>query len=170
MRILLFTLFLVSGPGALSNSSPNQVDIREEIFQQIIRNKPDIHIQKALLLSSLIVKESNKVDINPKLFTAILMQESGYRLNAKNCKDTNEGYEICLDFGVSQINYKTILLYKFDKKRLMTDIEYSIEAGLQVLSDFKKRYGHKEINYWSRYNTSNPKARKKYQKQVERWL
>jgi len=165
----LIMLLLIS-PQALSESKVTMYEKQDEILQQIIVNKPEIDIRHAMRLSYFIVHESAKVGINPQLFAAILMQESSYQLGAKNCKDTEAGYEICTDYGLSQIHYKTVALYGFDKKKLTTDMEYSIKAGLRVLSDFKKRYGNKEIHYWTRYNSSNPKARKKYQERVERWL
>lgn len=140
------------------------------VFDQIVKNKPTINREYAKKLSVIIETESRNFDINSRLFAAILMQESSYVMSARNCVTQKRGYEVCTDFGLSQIHFKTVKLYNFDKKRLTTDVHYSIKAGLKVLSDFKKRYGNKEEYFWTRYNTSKPSLRKKYKERVERWL
>jgi hypothetical protein len=88
----------------------------------------------------------------------MLMQESGYRLTARNIKcgisiTTGEQDCVAVDFGIGQINHLTIKGYKFNLKKLMTDLEYSVEASAIVLSDFKKQFGHKDDEYWTMYNT-----------------
>lgn len=77
---------------------------------------------------------------------------------------------IIMDVGISQIFFKTAERYGFDLDKLTTDLEYSVMAGAQVLSDFKKKYGKKELLWWSRYNASSPAKRKIYQALVERYL
>jgi hypothetical protein len=44
----------------------------------------------------------------------------------------------------------------------MLDLEYSVKAGAIVLADFKRMYGEKEKDFWTRYNTSHPEKRQKY--------
>jgi len=78
--------------------------------------------------------------------------------------------KVCADFGMSQIHYQTIKRYSIDFNRLTTDVKYSIEAGAKVLSDFKKRYGHKEKDWWTRYNANNNIKRDIYKQLVERFL
>lgn len=94
------------------------------------------------------------------------MQESRYNIKAIN---QSCGYAIkhqfhmmiditntkCVvnDIGIAQINVKTIKAYKFDIGRLMNDLEYSVDAGANVLSWFRKVYSKKEPLMWySRYN------------------
>jgi len=106
---------------------------------------------------------------------AILMQESSYNLSAKNKKcgfSEETGKRACIiqDYGVGQINYKTIEYLKLDKKRLTTDLSYSVDAAAKVLSNFKKMYGHKEIDFWTRYNSSNKNKRLVYKRLVERYM
>ena len=77
---------------------------------------------------------------------------------------------VCTDFGISQIYYKTARSFDFDLELLTTDLTYSIEAGAKVLVDFKKRYGRRELDWWTRFNASSPIKRQKYKELVERWL
>jgi soluble lytic murein transglycosylase-like protein len=136
-----------------------------KVTSQVTKNNPNITKLKAREIASIIVKKAKKHRIPKDIFTAILAQESMYKVSAKNCTGKN-----CTDIGISQIHYKTIKRYGFNKKRLLTDLEYSIEAGCIVLKDFMNRYSHKEKNWYSRYNSSNPAARKRYEKSVKRFL
>lgn len=74
------------------------------------------------------------------------------------------------DHSIGQINGKTISRYKFNKKLLTTNLEYSVEAAAIVLSDFKKQYEYKEKYYWSRYNSSKPIMRAIYKLMVMRFM
>lgn len=130
----------------------------EVIYYKILKNKPTIDKTYARTLANVIVDKASKHNISASKYTAILAQESNYKLNSINHKSG--------DYGLSQINYKTAKAFDFDTDRLLTDLEYSIEAGLIVLADFKKRYAHKETDWWSRYNSSNRDKRDRYKKLV----
>lgn len=89
------------------------------------------------------------------------------------CLDSIPKYiktKVCSDFGISQINYRTIIRFGFNINKLVTDLEYSIEAGAKVLSDFQNRYEAKETNWWTRYNSSNKIKRRIYQELVEKYM
>ena len=122
------------------------------------------------------------------------MAESSYRLNAKGChwgiekinvhshKKPNKVVfvidketKVCSDFGISQIYYKTAKAFKLDLDELLTNLEYSVEAGAIVLGDFKKRYGKRESDYWVRYNCGTKPSTKRatcrrYKERVEKYL
>lgn len=132
------------------------------IFCQIVKNKPNIDRNYAMKLSNVIYYTAKLYDINPKRYAAILAQESGYKLNAIN--------KVSMDYGMAQINFRTIAALGFDKNRLLTDIEYSIEAGAIVLSKIKKSHGNKEKDFWTRYNSSNVSKRELYAKLVSRYM
>jgi soluble lytic murein transglycosylase-like protein len=135
------------------------------IYCQIMKNNPKIDKKYAMKLSNVIHHVAILHGVNPKKYAAILAQESMYKLGAKNCTDG-----VCRDFGIAQINSNTAKAFKFDTKKLTTDLVYSIEAGAIVLADMKRMYGHKESNYWSRYNTSHKDKRKKYEQLVARYM
>ncbi len=103
------------------------------------------------------------------------MQESGYKISAKNLRcgvsvTTGEKDCVVVDFGIGQINYKTIRHFNFDQKKLLSDMEYSIEAAAVVLADFKRMYGKKEDTFWTRYNASSPDKRETYRILVARYM
>lgn len=147
------------------------------IYCQIKKNRSSISSVRAMKLSNVIYKTTRKHNVPANIYTAILMQESRYTLSAKGCHKgiVQEGLEtkvvkICSDFGMSQIYYKTAQAFGFDLTRLTDDLEYSVEAGAIVLADFRKRYSHKEITWWTRYNASSKTKREIYKTLVMRFL
>lgn len=80
MKKLLLTLFLFSS-GVLAEVNCSQ----HPIYCQIVKNKPRIDRSYAMELSNIIHKMHLKYHIPSRIFTAILMQESGYSLEAKGC-------------------------------------------------------------------------------------
>lgn len=109
-------------------------------------------------LSNVIYKVSRKREIPAHIYTAILMQESGYSLDAVGIrcgyskKYPREVTCVETDFGISQIHYKTVERENFDVDRLTTDLEYSVDAGAKVLQWFYKVYAHREKDWWVRFN------------------
>lgn len=136
-----------------------------KIKNKIMENNPNIDRSTARHIASVVYTKTNKYGIPNDIFVAILAQESMYKLSAKNCNRKR-----CTDFGISQIHHSTVNRYKFDKNKLLTDLEYSVEAGCIVLKYFMDKYRNKEKNWYSRYNSSKPSLRKKYEKSVKRFL
>lgn len=160
--IYFYVFLLCSYPYSIDNSVHSMFRAKPDpTLSQILKNRPDIDKSYAKQVSNSISRVADKYNLNPKLLTAILMQESRYRVQAVS--STNS------DFGISQIHKFTVNRYKFNKKRLISDIDYSVEAGAIVLKDFYKRYA-KEPKWWTRFNSSNKIARARYAKLVERWL
>jgi hypothetical protein len=160
-----------------------------QVYCHIVKNKPAIDKSYAMKLSNVIYRKAKQFKLDPILFSAIIAQESSYRLEAKNCTKGYVTYPnrpedrppkkkvlfykfqtVCSDFGLSQIHYKTADRYDFDMHKLYTDLNYSVESGMIVLKDFKKRYAKKEKYWWTRYNSSTPQKRELYRKLVERYL
>lgn len=145
------------------------------IHKQIEKNNPKLKSEYSLRIAKAIQVNSKIYGINQRVLTAILMQESAYKVDAKNIKcgiSINTGKRDCIvvDYGMAQINHRTVKQFKFDKKLLLSDVEYAVEAAAKVLSNFKKAYGQKEKEYWTRYNASNPEKRKIYKRYVARYL
>jgi len=176
MKKLLLPLILFSSISYGADCS------KHPIFCQIKKNKPKISNKKAMNLSNIIYKMHRKYHVPSRIFTAILMQESGYSLEAKGCykgiPDTDRlggVVKVCMDFGISQIYYKTAQSFKFDIDKLTTDLDYSVEAGAKVLADFMNRYEAKDNDWWVRYNCGSRGTTKRdtcqiYKKLVERYL
>ena len=114
-------------------------------------------------LSNIIHHASVKHKIPARTYTAILMQESNYRLNiiAKG------------DYGIAQINIKTHT--KYNENKLLTDLQYSVNAGAEVLSWFKSKYSKTDPDWYARYNcgtatTTKRKTCQEYKKLVGKFL
>lgn len=131
-------------------------------YCQIIKNSPKIDQGYALELAQHINEAAKEFGIKPHRLTAIIAQESRYKLDAVNYASK--------DYGIAQINHKTIKTFGFDKDKLLTDLSYSIKAGAIVLSDFKRMYGKKEEDYWTRYNSSDSTKREQYKQLVMRFM
>lgn len=83
--------------------------------------------------------------IDAKLLQSIITVESRLKVSAVNHKTH--------DYGLGQINKRTIASYHFDKDRLLTDEQYSLDATASVLRDFHKQYHKREPQTWMcRYN------------------
>lgn len=173
----------------ISTADASEIDCKKHpIFCQIKDNvskarnkdgsfrhiKPTLSDDEIMKLSNIIYKASRKFDIPANIYTAILRQESTYKLGAKNCRlgvDENwNEVKTCADFGMSMVNIRTAKSFDFDLKKLSADLEYSIYCGAEILADFKKLYFHKEEYWWTRYNASTPYKRKFYQGLVEDFL
>lgn len=137
----------------------------DTIFSQVKRNAKHLPAYEVGKITVAVLKMAKKYKINPKLYAAILMQESSYNVKAKNCNKIK-----CFDYGMSQINNYTILRYEFNKDKLITDVKYSIEAGAKVLYDIKRMYAKKEQDWWTRYNAKSDDKRQIYKEKVMRWL
>lgn len=165
---LLFLIYIFSKVDAKIDCN------KHPIFCQILENKNRIDRSYAMELSNSIYKVSRKYRIPPHIYTAILMQESSYVLDAKGCYHglikLKKEAKVCTDFGISQIWYKTAKAFQFEISKLVSDLDYSVEAGAIVLADFKKRYAKSEEDWWTRYNSSIRSKRDIYKKLVERYM
>jgi hypothetical protein len=132
------------------------------VFNQILNNNKNIDKTRAALIAVYIDMAYVKYGIPKKIYAAILMQESSYKLSAINTASS--------DYGISQINKRTAKAFGFNKDRLITDLEYSIEAGAIVLADFQRMYAKKDPLWFTRYNHNKPSLRKKYLKSISRWM
>lgn len=156
------------------------------IADQIKNNSQYISKPKRQLIAEYIVQASKKYKICPRLFTAIIMQESSYKLNAINkicyklkmAKNEQGPRVYCkaVDIGIAQINIKTIEAYKLNKYKLQSDLQYSINAGAKVLSWFTRYQKTEPKTWYCRYNVGTaafPKIKSnclKYKNSVARWM
>jgi len=167
IKYIVFLSLLVCSKVVPCDVKPYKIDkcLQHPIYCQILKNSPKINKQYAMRLSNVIDNMSKLYKLDSAIYTAILAQESMFKLNAKNCR---KGF--CYDHGISQINYKTALIYNFNLNGLTTDLVYSVQAGAIVLADLRKAYAHKDKDYWTRYNASNKLKRAVYKAKVIRYL
>ena len=173
--LILATLLFSVQLSPLSFQRPKPVPEVKRVQNQIKKNSPKISKEYSKTLAKTILEKSKKHGVSPTILAAVLMQESSYRISAKNFRcgisvTTGEQDCVVVDYGIGQINHKTIKNFNFDETRLLSDLEYSVEAAAIVLADFKRMYGHKEEEYWTRYNSSTPSKREKYKMLVARYM
>ena len=168
---------------------------KHPIYNQIISNSPSINKAYAMKLSNIIYKKTRKYKVNARLFTAILAQETMYKLSQGSCSTgyikidmeyltaaislemknklrdyTNSKVTICEDFGIGQVNHRNIAKFEMDKERLLTDLDYSVDMAAFMLNLTKKYYSKKDSEWFTRYNAFSKDKRKKYKSLVERFL
>ena len=170
MKLLTIALMIM-----LSLSCASQVNCKKHpIYCKIKRIVPSTSHSYAMKLSNSIFNYSRMYELDSNLMTAIFAQESRFNLKAMNCRtglnSEREETMVCFDFSIGQINFRTISRYDFDIELLMTDLDYAVESACIVMREFKNRYGHREFNYWSRYNSSSSSHRARYEALVGRYL
>jgi soluble lytic murein transglycosylase-like protein len=151
-------------------ASKQNVEQSGTVYMQILRNTQGQPPHDPIRLADAFMASAAKHGLDPVLLSAIGAVESNYYVGAVNSRSN--------DFGLMQINATNIKKLGLSKKRLLTDIEYSIEAGASILAWFKSRYAKKEPRNWfCRYNwgTRNLKGVggkicKKYAAKVRRRL
>jgi soluble lytic murein transglycosylase-like protein len=132
---------------------------QDPVLCQVIRNNPNIDKFYAIRLSKAIIKAHKAYKIDPKLLSAILMQESSYKLDVVSKTK---------DYSIGQINKKTIDHYHFNKDRLLIDLDYSVNCTTRILKDLKTKY--KESDYWTRYHSFKSEFRNRYKNSVKRFM
>ncbi len=140
LRVLsiLIVTYLSSGAAA---AAPELIEIQESVMQ----NTEGAYKGNVLRLSKAILRSSKRHGVPYRVLTAVLAVESSYRLSAVNKKSN--------DYGIAQINQWNIEAHKLDKTKLLTDLEYSIDAGAMILAYFYKRYAdHKPRRWVLHYN------------------
>ena len=118
----------------------------------------------AILLS--VAEHSKQYSVDPYLVTSILLVESGGKIDAYN--------ERTKDYGLMQINEYHIKR-GLDKKRLLSDPDYSIKHGVRILAYFKRFRGAEPQTWYCRYNVGTGKMIKgrlkrclRYKRKVDR--
>jgi len=170
---LLLMLFLVQNPTKAKPLNPK----KHPIYVQIVNNSKNIDRKYAFKLSNIIHKVSIKYNLPKHIYAAILMQESGYSLDALNIIEAyvdGQKKNVITDFSIAQIHVSNIDRFGFDVHLLMHDLEYAVEAGAIVLASFK-RYSKTDPDWWVRYNcgtrgTTQRMTCKIYKNLVRRYL
>lgn len=153
----------------LSSCTPRtQPDLKEilEIKAMMQRVSPDLADQVAIPLARAIHSNSKKYKISAKVAVAIFKQESNFKLDAVNY--------VSKDFGLGQINYRSILERKINLGKLLTNQEYAVEQTFAILADLKSRYA--KIDYkngrkwWTRYHSRTPALGQAYNTRIEQHL
>ena len=81
----LLTVMLLLLPVSAGAHEKNHDCEKHPIYCQIVTNNPTIKRAYAFRLSNIIHNNVRRYKLPPKIFTAILAQESMYKLSARNC-------------------------------------------------------------------------------------
>ena len=116
--------------------SERSLDRSDVLLSQILINSASISEQGALDIAVVIERLSGKYEVPGNVIASIAFVESSYKLGAVN-KASN-------DYGIMQVNDWNVKALKLDKARLLSDLEYSLESGVQILAWFVKKYPLRE--------------------------
>ncbi len=99
--ILITALVMIAAEvGKTEEQCPSQ---KHAVYCQILRNKPRIDRKFAMALSNQIARATSKHRVPANVYTAILMQESTYKVEALGC---HKGYAITMKFNLSSPDCK----------------------------------------------------------------
>lgn len=170
MRLFLISAILsasfVAIPTKTSSSVVPKPTIDRRIVKVINSLQPKLSDKEVESIATTISRNSAKTGIDWRLVVAILFQESSLRLDPQNCK---VNFTRCNDMGIGQVRYSVWgKELKIDKKRMVTDLEYAIGKTYKVLVHYRERYGHKELNWYTRYHHGDPGFRFEYMKRLNK--
>lgn len=149
-NIFIFILAALSLLAWLSTQATNELpslqfigasSTEEQAYDAIRKLQPKLSAKTARQLA----KSFIKVSITPEcgipwqILVSIAFNESSLGLKLHNNKSK--------DYGLMQINHRTIQRMTLDKDRLLSDPTYSISAGCQVLAANKQAYAKKH-SFW----------------------
>lgn len=133
---------------------------------QITSNAPKIKRDHAFDIANAAAKYSKVYKVPANVMLAIARVESSYNVNAFNF--------VTNDYGLYQINMFNIKAYKFDKDKILSDIDYATMTGFKVFSWFYNRYPLDEAimryNCGTRKNCIKLTSVQNYLKKVKKHL
>jgi hypothetical protein len=136
---------------------------QREIAYAITKLQPKIETTRAIKLATAIHRNASAIELDWRIAVAILYQESSLRMDPQNCIKRKD----CNDMGIGQVRYSVWgKALNLDRKRLLTDETYAIDAVFQVLGHYKTQYGDKELNWFTRYHSKTPELRFLYMKRL----
>lgn len=135
--------------------------VRSYILKNLNRRKRNVDFMASAFLKAEVIHKVPAV-----VLQAIAFIESSYIVASVNSKSN--------DYGIMQVNHYNVKAYKFNKLRLLTDIQYSINAGAEVFRWFYKRYPLEEAvmryNCGTRPRCVKLKSVKQYLRKFKRAL
>lgn len=125
-------------------------------------------IQDDILLdySETIDKLALEYKVDWKVIVAIFRQESNFDLKAVNYNSK--------DFGIGQLNYKTIKDRNIDLGSLLTDKEYAMRHTINFLSELQEKYAKLDSRrgqkWYTRYHSFVNSTRNNYRDYIKKHL
>jgi soluble lytic murein transglycosylase-like protein len=132
-----------------------------EVAARIRELQPRIEPKRAQKLAKAFVAAGLKNDLDPQLLVSIAYVESRFRPGLE-AHWINRG-QPTVDRGLMQVNQVWIEKWHLDPTKLRDDDTYNVFIAARILKNLKLHYTE-ERNWFSRYNSSWPPARTKYEK------
>jgi soluble lytic murein transglycosylase-like protein len=125
---------------------------------------PTLKDKEVKSISKAIATNAIKYNIDWRIMTSIISQESRFRTDPQNCIVKKH----CPDLGMAQINYRTWKEpLNLNRNKLLTDINYNIGTMSKILSQLHNKYG-KDKHWFTRYHSFSNDRRIIYQKHIHR--
>lgn len=138
----------------------------EEVCRAITTLTPGVSRDTAQAYTSSIVKYSKQYKVDWRVSVAIFKQESNFDHRVVNWKSH--------DYGIGQMNAKTIQSRDIDLGQLLTDHDYAIEQTFRMLKELQDKYGkidsRKDLRWFTRYHSFTPSIRAIYRKLLDKHL
>lgn len=110
----------------------------------LLSPKAEAYSGQDKLLKNYITKHALKHKVERSVLSCVLKIESGYRMGL-----ISETF----DYGLAQVNIRTIKAFKLDKDKLLTNLEYNVSTAAFILRTYKKAFAFDEPTNWiARYN------------------
>ena len=138
--VATFVIIVLAPSVSLSSQVPPSLDFSKTIH----RLQPALSIKEVNSLNHALKKVmvSGTCKVAPSVLLSIAFHESSLHKTSVGLLNPHTK-----DYGLMQINEKTVLRMHLDRARLMKDEAYSMQAGCRVLTDNRKIYSHK-VPYW----------------------
>lgn len=114
----------------------------EEKIQAILILTPNLSVIRAHEVALGLTQLNTNCKIPWQLLLSIAYHESSLRKSAVGTLKSST-----TDYGLMQMNDRTIARYNLDKEKLMLDVTYSFNAACQLLMDNHTRYANR-VPYW----------------------
>lgn len=151
-------------PREMGASTINVLVVAPTCMDFVMSKNPKLTIEEGWWIAYWIDQKAKEYGLDPKLFGAIIAQESTFKVNAKRC----HGNGNC-DYGLGQINIQWVKKWRLDKKRLLKDPAYNLDVAAKILRSAINE-GESEPNAYSRYHNPARKFRLAYEYRIQKQL
>lgn len=139
------------------------VSTEERAYQAIRQLQPKLTAKVARQLAKAFVKVSSEPACGMpwQILISIAFNESSLGLKLHNARSR--------DYGLMQINHKTIERMELNQERIMKDPAYSIEASCSILRFNKNAYGNKHAFWLGIYRSGTALYKKSIRDNAKRY-
>lgn len=128
--------------------------------------KPSLGRAQTHRLAHVVDVVARRHGVPPEVLVALMKHESDFDVHA-----THVNANGTTDWGLLQVNDVQVRRYGLNTCRLLNDPWYALDWGARILGDLKRKFEPDEpLTWFTRYNSSRPKNREKYGREVAKWF